>query len=482
MARGVYTGRVTTRSRASLLAWAATTIAAAGCAGPRLSADPPPLVVTDVTWAALSARAQELLQRLVAVDTARPRGARRAAPDLLQAFLRRESVPAEVVAVGGGRYAVWGRVEAVDAQGPPVVLVSHLDTPSIDPAAWPAEIPPFALTVRDGQMWGAGLNGGKGVAVLHATSLAVLASVGGPRSRDVHMVALPDALDLTARSLDRVIAAVPALATATVALSGGGYDVPDWFGDGRTVQAVSVGERATAVVQVAAVTRSDGIGPRSGERLARALVAIKGQSPLPRLTATNRALLRASATGLSAPRRWLRRSGLASQLFVVPELAARPGLSTQFVDRIRIVRLASGYRGGTQPPQRSRAFIRIGMLDDATPGTILRRLRRIVGDPDVHITVRLASPLSKSKRTPDWLNRLRRAAQPTDDAVTVPILGWRPQGTDPLRRVDVPVLGYVPLPFPPEAVDGDGPWPIDRGDFRRGLERMATLVANLSAR
>ncbi|MEL7370754.1 MAG: hypothetical protein AAFN74_17675, partial [Myxococcota bacterium] len=306
-------------------------LAGSGCATPP-PPTPSPDALADVSWAAYAARAQEVLQRLVTMATARPRGARRPAADILQAFLRRESVQTQLIDVGGGRWAVWGRVEARDAQGPPIVLLSHLDTETINKAAWPAKTPPLALTIRDGQMWGAGVAAGKGLAVLHATSLAVLASIQGPVARDVHMVALPDALSPSARSLNRVIEAVPAVATATLALAGGGYDIVDWFGDGRRATSVAVGERANVVLQVAAVTRTDEVGPTASERLTQALVAIENQDREPRLTDVNRALLAASATGLTAPQRWLRRSSLAAEWFVVPDLMRRPGLNLQFVD------------------------------------------------------------------------------------------------------------------------------------------------------
>ena len=458
------------------LIWAST-----ACATAPPSVAPPAVVVEDVPWSAWTARATELLQRLVAVDTARPRGARRAAPDVLQAFLRRESVDAEVLPVGGGRFAVWGRVEAVDAQGPPVVLLSHLDTPTTDAAAWPAETPPFSLTLREGRMWGAGLRGGKGLAVYHATALAVLASVGGPRKRDVHLVALPDALDLSARSLDRVIAAVPAIATATVALSGGGFEVADWLGDGRPVQAIAVGDRGTAVLQIAALTRSDGVGPASGERLARALVAIQRLPRTARLTPTNRALLKAVGRGLTAPERWLTQSGLGSKLFVVPELLQRPGLASQFIDEIEAIRIDAGRRGGTEPPYRSRAFVRVRLLEDATPGAIRRKLAAAIRDPNVHVTVRVAAPTSKSSLKSPWIGRIRRGAGTPPETVTIPVLSGRPHGADPLRTVGVPVLGFVPLAVTLGSLANGGPQPLKAEAFRTGLKRMVTLVASLSA-
>ena len=444
--------------------------------------DPTAVIIDDVNWSAWTARARELLQRLVAIDTSQPRGARRSAAEVLDAFLRRASVQAEVLPVGKGRVAVWARVEAQEARGPPVVLVSHLDTPSFDRAAWPAQTPPLALTVEEEQMWGLGVEGGKTLAVLHATTLAILGSIGGPPQRDVHMVALPDALELGSRSLDKIIAAVPSLATATVALSGGGYDVIDWFGDGRTVQAIAVGERPTAIVQVAALTRSDGLGPRSGERLAQALVAIQNEPPKPRLTPLNRALINASAEGLTAPQRWLIRSSIGAKLVVLPEVLKRPGLSRQFVDEVRTVRVEAGQRGRNISPYRSRALLRARLLEDSTPASIMQSLRKAVDDPDVHITVRTATQLSASDVTSAWIDRIRRGAKTNDEVVTVPILAERPQGCAPLRGAGVPVYGYAPLAWPADAVESDRPVPLLKSVFREGVERMTTLVVRLSAR
>ena len=457
-----------------------TAVGTAGCASSPV-ADPQPVFGADVPWPSWATRARELLQRLVAVDTSHPRGARRTAPDLLQAFLRRESVESQLLDVGRGRTAVWGRVEAVDAQGPPIVLLSHLDTPSLEATDWPANTPPLAVTTRDGRLWGSGIAGGKGLAVLHATSLAILASQGGPQQRDVHMVALPDAFDRDSRSLDQVIAAIPALATATVALAGGGADIADWIGDGRTIMAVSVGERGTAWLQIAAVTRSDGIGPSSSERLAAALVAIQAAPGDPRLTRTSRALLKAAAVGRSAARRWLSGSSLGAQLFVVPELMARPGMASQFVDELTTLRLDGGRPGSTESPRRSRALVRARLLEDMSPGELVRRLRTAIDDPDVHITVRGATPLSLSGVKEDWLGRIRRAADARDSAVTVPILGRLPVGADPLRSVGVPVFGYVPWTLRADEFGRDGPQPLAETSFRRAIERMATVTANLAA-
>ncbi len=452
-----------------------------GCASSPASRQTAPPVIADVQWSAWTARARELLQRLVAVNTSQPGGAGRAAADILQSFLRREAVETELISVGSDRWAVWGRVEAVDAQGPPVVLLCHLDTESVDRAAWPADAPPFALTPKDGALWGAGIAGGKGLAVLHATSLAVLASVDGPRQRDVHVVALPDALDISARSLDDVISAVPAIATATVALTGGGADVVDWSGNGETVMAVAVGERGTAVLQVATVTRRDGIGSNSSDRLAQALVAIKAMKRPPHFTPTNRAFLREASKGMALPTRWLARSILGAQLLVVPELIDRPGVAAQFIDEIQTLRIEAGRYGDTQSPYRSRAFLTVGLLEDSTPAGMARRLRATVGDPDVHINVRVASAASITGPRTDWLERLRAAAQVTDDTVVVPILGRRPQGADPLRSVGVPVFGVAPFKRTPRDLEASGPVPVSEASFRTAIERMATMVAILSS-
>ncbi len=486
VARRVYTRGVKMGRRHLPAAVAGVMATLLGCASGPVRPDPAPFVLTDISWSALTARAEELLQRLVAIDTTQPRGAGRDAAQVLQAFLRRESVQTELINIGDGRWAVWGRVEAVDAKGPPVVLLSHLDTASVDPAAWPRETPPRSLTIREGRMWGAGVADGKGLAVLHATSLAVLAELGGPRKRDVHLVALPDALDLGANSLDALIATAPAIATATVALTGGGCDVVDWFGDGRRVQAVSVGERATAVIQVATVNRSDGQGPPSSERLAQALVAIRDRPRQPRLTATNRATLRASAEGLSIPQRLLLGSRIGVRYFVVPELIDRPGLGAQFLDNVRILRIEAGLRGDTSTrttasPYRSRALLRASLLEDSTPGSFIGELRKAVDDPDVHFTVKVASPLSTSGASNRWLDRIRRGARATDDSVTVPILSDHPQGAVPLRLIGVPVFGYIPWARTPQDLRSDRPRPVGEEEFRNAVQRMTILVANLSA-
>ena len=453
----------------------------AACASSTTPPDPAPVAFANIQWPAWTARGKELLQRLVAVDTSRPRGARRSAPETLQAFLRREAVETELLPVADGQWAVWGRVEAVEAQGPPVVLLSHLDTPSIDRAAWPRNAPPDALTVRDGRMWGAGVTGGKSVAVLHATSLAVLASVGGPRRRDVHMVALPDALDLSARSLDEVIRAIPAIATATVALTGGGFDIVDLLNDGDTVMAVTVGERATAVLQVAATTRSDGEGPTSSERLSRALVAVQRLPPRPRLTPTNRAFLRAASDALNFPQRVAAWTSVGALHLLVPQLLERPGVASQFIDEISTVRIEAGRSAESESPFRSRAFLRVGLLEDSNPGSIIRRLRTAIDDPDVHINVRAASPLSTSGAKTAWLGRIKQAARPSDDVTVVPMLGWRPQGADPLRSVGVPVFGFAPFTRDSAEFGQARPMSLRESDFRRAVERMATIVARLSA-
>ena len=415
----------------------------------------------------------------MAVDTSVPKGADKTAPELLHAFLKREDVPAELIQVGRNKWAVWGRVEAQKAQGRPIVLISHIDTRTIEKEAWPLGTRPLTLTEKEDRLWGAGVRGGKALAVLHATSLAILASLKGPTARDVHMVALPDGLTLNARSLDRVIEAVPSIATATIALAGGGLDIRDWFGDGRKVQAIAVGERGAAIVQVAA-TRRGGEDLSSSERLARALVAIDQRPRQPRLTATNRALVRASASRMSAPRRWLRNSSLGVKLFVVPEFIDRPGLRGQFVDTVRTVQLEAGRRRGTDAPYRSRAFLRAELLEDQSPGGLAQSLRRSIADGNVHVTVRTASPLSMTGVRDDWMKKIRRASATSKETLTVPILTG-PTGTDPLRSVGVPVFGYAPMTVTAAEVDFDGPQNISQNDFRASVRRMVGLVVNLSA-
>src|SRR3990172_2344621 len=142
---------------------------------------PPPLAYEDL--------AVELLRQYVQIDTTVPPGNEKAAALFFKALLEREGIPVEVDEFAPGRANVMATLKG-SGKKRPIVLMNHMDVVPADPSRW--SVPPFAGLLRDGLIYGRGVEDMKTEGVLHLLALIRLKHEAASLSRDVVFLGTAD--------------------------------------------------------------------------------------------------------------------------------------------------------------------------------------------------------------------------------------------------------------------------------------------------
>lgn len=163
-----------------------------------------------VDWESLQVESTELLQRMLRVDNSNPPGQEGKTARILERYLARTGIETRLVELSPGRSSLYARVRGTESEAKPIVLLSHLDSLGADPGSWNAETGPFSGTLHEGSVFGRGALGGKGLAVVHASTLVVLAQGGERPRRDVILISTADGTRLAA-GIDQLLITRPEL-------------------------------------------------------------------------------------------------------------------------------------------------------------------------------------------------------------------------------------------------------------------------------
>src|SRR3954447_17195502 len=116
----------------------------------------PPTRPARVAWTAMADLQQEtaeLLQRLIRFKTVNPPGAERECQEHLAGILRDAGFEVELLGRTEERPNLVARLPG-DADGPRLVLLSHVDTVLADPGDWQRD--PWSGEIAHGELWGRG--------------------------------------------------------------------------------------------------------------------------------------------------------------------------------------------------------------------------------------------------------------------------------------------------------------------------------------
>jgi acetylornithine deacetylase/succinyl-diaminopimelate desuccinylase-like protein len=187
----------------------------------------------------------QLTGDLIRADTTNPPGNETRGAKVLDSYLRRNGVEAELVARDPARANLIARVRGAGT-GPSLALMGHTDVVYADPADW--SVPPFSGDVRDGHLWGRGALDMKSQTAAGAVALAVLARSGYVPNGDVLLIAEADEEDgLDEVGLSWLVGERPDL-RCDYALNEGSFRFV--LADGRTIYTLCVSEKMTMPVCV----------------------------------------------------------------------------------------------------------------------------------------------------------------------------------------------------------------------------------------
>lgn len=415
-----------------------------GCGGavPRYgtSGAPAQPVLAGLAWEDLEQRAGALLADLVQIDTTAPVGRERPAAEVLQRALSGARIQTEVIPIGAGRASLFARLPAETPGKTPILLLSHLDTHPAFPGGWKKEAGPWSGRTIAGALHGRGVLDGKGLAALHTMALVALAKV--PLDRDVLLVATAGGARGEEIGISSVLEAHPEVATATLALSGGGYVHQDLFGEGLIIHTIATAEKGHAVLKVTAVGGTDD-RPASVE-LAEGLAILFDRPMRPRLTPPTAQMLDHLADAVGFPKSAVLSSQLLTRMTMLSWMAAAPNRRPLFTDTLEVTHLSGGRAGRQSAPDRAHAVLTAHLLPGRTPASLRNEVRAVIGDPDVHVTILSGGESSETAPNPAVLSVIGRNAARAGEVVT-PSLGIEATDARALRRAGVPVYGYYPI-------------------------------------
>lgn len=118
----------------------------------------------------LREEATELLRALLQVDTVNPPGNESRAAELLRDYFERAGITSTLPERDPGRANIVARLPGGD--GPSLVLLSHTDTVTADPAEW--QLDPWSGDLVEGEIWGRGALDMKGQVAAAAVAFASL--------------------------------------------------------------------------------------------------------------------------------------------------------------------------------------------------------------------------------------------------------------------------------------------------------------------
>ena len=148
-----------------------------------------PSASAQTDWPKFEARAVELLQQYLRINTSNPPGNERPAAEFFCALFAQEGIECRVFAVAPRRANVYALLRGNGSRRP-IILLTHLDVVTADAAAW--SVPPFSGEIRDGAIYGRGAQDTKAEGMARAMALIALKRERVPLARDVIFLGVAD--------------------------------------------------------------------------------------------------------------------------------------------------------------------------------------------------------------------------------------------------------------------------------------------------
>jgi Acetylornithine deacetylase/Succinyl-diaminopimelate desuccinylase and related deacylases len=336
----------------------------------------------------IGARAQQYLVDLIRLDTTNPPGNETKVANYLKKVADAEGIPCELLGGDSARLSFIARL-GNGATERPLLLMAHSDVVPADPTQ--RTVPPFAATIREGYVYGRGAQDDKS---LLASELAVMVELkrrGVALRRPVILLSEADE-EADSSAIQWLIKNAYSKIDAEFAINEGGFafDIPS----GQRVFQIQTAEKIPSRVTLTGRgTAGHGSLPRPDNpvvHLARAISRVADADQPIRMNTTTRRYFREIAKlpdyrwlGAYLPK--LESSGTA--LAAANEIRGRdPEMDAQLRSTMSPTMLNAGMKINVIP-NVAEAQVDIRRLPDETREEIVARVRRIVNDPAVEVTL-----------------------------------------------------------------------------------------------
>jgi acetylornithine deacetylase/succinyl-diaminopimelate desuccinylase-like protein len=431
-------------------------------------------------------QARALMDELVAIDTSNPPGNEEKAAVAVAAHLRAAGLEPQLLPFAPGRANVVVRLRG-DGSKRPLILLAHLDV--VGAAGQPWTVPPFAVTERDGWLYGRGISDDKSWAAIATALVLELHRTHAPLHRDLILMLTGDEESGGAGIRHLIEHHRDLLGEAQYALNEGGSIVLDATGKARLV---NLGTAEKTFQDFVLVTH--GVGGHSSVpndenaiyRLSRALDKLAAFSFPTRLTPVIRESLRAMAATQPEARAKAMRAAADTPGNEVPAtLLATMDTFPPVRATTRTTCVATRLTGGTRDnalPVEARATVNCRVLPTDKVSWVHQQLRQLLaGLADVELVPDVGAGPEVPVRGP-----VRDAVEKATQAVfgDVPVVARVGLGASDsrfLRQIGIQSYGVGLLAKPEELTrTAHGP---DEGapaaSFPLGVRFLRAIVAEL---
>jgi acetylornithine deacetylase/succinyl-diaminopimelate desuccinylase-like protein len=405
----------------------------------------PPLA----TNLAFDADYRQLLERMVTVDTSH--GSETKLLEPIAALYRDAGVQVQILESAPGRGNLVARLKGSGAKKP-LLLLAHVDVVPIDGQPW--TVAPFALTDKDGFLWGRGVNDDKSMAAAIVAVTLELARAHTPLTRDI-IVALTAGEETGGSAGARwLVENHKDLLDAAVALNeGGGTLVTDDFEKPVEVS-VQVSEKVFQSFRLVVKGKGGHSSrpPTSGDpvvALARALVKV-GEYRFPaKVLPETKADFGTQLATAEAQYRLALTHAVASAPAIAPADEATLSKDAGYNAAIRTTCVTTMLKGSPQDnvlPTSAEATVNCRILPGESIANVHAQLDKVIGDANV--TVSETEPFGDGPPSPfegEVVDAVKKvAAEKLPSTPVVP--GMSTGGTDSrwLRKIGVLAYGVSP--------------------------------------
>jgi acetylornithine deacetylase/succinyl-diaminopimelate desuccinylase-like protein len=337
-----------------------------------------------------AATAKSILAELLAIDTTYEKGTVAAVEALRKRFIAGGFPTADLVVVANPSTPAQSNLIVKlkgHGRGKPLLYLCHLDVVAAKPDDW--TVPPFALTEKDGWLYGRGSLDMKGDDANVATALLRLKREGYVPARDIIVAFTADEESAGGEGVAWLVKTHRDLIDAGLVLNPD--DGTAAFRDGRRAfYGVQTSEK-TYVTFVAEAVNKGGHSsePRSDNAIYELTAALQRLAAFKfpiRLTDTTRAFYASQAPFETGARQEYMRAVGKGDINAAEHLAADPSDNARLRTTCVATMLEAGHAENALP-QRARATIQCRMLPGETQEHVQAELQGVFADPGLKITI-----------------------------------------------------------------------------------------------
>ena len=438
----------------------------------------------QIDWPRYQDMAVDLMQQYLRIDTSNPPGNEIQAAKFFKRIFDQYGIENEIFEYKPGRANIIARLKGNGSKRP-IILLSHTDVVTAEPAAW--EVEPFSATIKNDYIYGRGALDMKGEGLLHLMTMILLKREGPPLARDVIFLGTADEEVNDDGSLWMIANKADLFKNAEYLLTEGGDNLLEG-GDVKIV-GVDVAEKAPFWLRLTA-TGTPGHGSRpvadsASNRLIRAMNRILDwETPVKLLPAVEKYFKDI------AP---LQEEPLRSQFANIRESLKDPAfvksLTNQreynFLLRNTIsITMLSGSKQTNVIPVAATCNIDVRLLPGESPDEFLKALTAVIADPTIKIenVNRFKPPNSSSVDTElfSLIARRTKANHPKAVITTKMLSGYTESQL--YRQLGITAYGWAPIyttPDDDEGVHGNNER-ISLKNVRQGTREFYEVVRDIS--